>query len=104
MSTLGPQLMKHVGRLTHVAQQHYYNVQDQLVTTLQNTDIKPKAALYAALLCIILVWVTFAATHRIRHRKRNSAQPSTPNLEKRGLSKAHDRPFGGMSHIITIIT
>ncbi|KAF1832426.1 hypothetical protein BDW02DRAFT_554848 [Decorospora gaudefroyi] len=81
---------KHVAR---TAQHHCTKAHSKLNTTLKNTGIQPKAALYAFLLFITFIWLIITITRYLRAHKQNS-RPNTPNLEKRSAFKAPERPLG----------
>lgn len=95
MSNVATQIGERVEVVARTARYHWSRVQSKLHTTLQNANIPPKAALYAGLLLVTCVWFVATFTRHVRKARRDSTQPSTPNLEKRSPFKAPDRPPGG---------
>lgn len=96
MSAIIPRVMEHTRHVARIVQHHCGKVQEKLDRTLQIANTQPKAVLYSGLLAIVCVWFCVTIARRIRYRKRQFiTPPSTPNLEKRTLFKAPDRPPGG---------
>lgn len=99
MFTLSPRLAEHVDQLDRTVRHHCSNAKVNLTVlnkSVQDSNIEPKAILYAALLFGVCVWLAVTFTRHIRQRRRQAlTPPSTPNLEKRSPFKAPDRPPGG---------
>jgi hypothetical protein len=97
MSALIVHAEEHVRRLARDAQHHYTNAHTKLNNLLQNTTIQPKPTLYSLLFLATFIWLAITTTRLLRTRRPTTSRPNTPNLEKRTLGKAPERPFGGTS-------